>query len=133
MRQQIFRRGFSDAESDKLARREGWEVLLGVVPWSVGGLGFASGHDQQQQQQQGNMEKRRKEREEVRQGRRQVYEALKNKWRTEFREGGRAGDGAGREAWKEEWHRIDVRPLSIVPCPMSLFPFLFSLLWPKAK
>lgn len=108
VRQQIFRRGFSDAESDKLARREGWEVLLGVVPWSVGGLGFASGHDQQQQQQQGNMEKRRKEREEVRQGRRQVYEALKNKWRTEFREGGRTGDGAGREAWKEEWHRIDV-------------------------
>lgn len=122
MRQQIFRRGFSDAESDKLARREGWEVLLGVVPWSVGGLGFASGHEQQQQ---GNMEKRRKEREEVRQGRRQVYEALKNKWRTEFREGGRTGDGAGREAWKEEWHRIDVRPLSLF--------YLSSLLWPKAK
>lgn len=100
VRQQIFKRGFSDAEGDKLARREGWEVLLGVVPWSVG-LGFASGDVQQ------DMEKRRKEREEVRQGRRQVYEALKIKWRVEFCEG-------GRDAWKEEWHRIDVRPLSLV-------------------
>ncbi|KAE8542753.1 hypothetical protein D1P53_000815 [Cryptococcus gattii VGV] len=96
VRQQIFKRGFSDQEGDKLARREGWEVLLGVVPWSVG-LGFASGGDDVQQ----DMEKRRKEREEVRQGRRQVYEALKTKWRVEFGEG-------GREAWKEEWHRIDV-------------------------
>lgn len=94
VRQQIFKRGFSDAEGDKLARREGWEVLLGVVPWSVG-LGFASGDVQQ------DMEKRRKEREEVRQGRRQVYEALKIRWRVEFCEG-------GRDAWKEEWHRIDV-------------------------
>lgn len=100
VRQQIFKRGFSDAEGDKLARREGWEVLLGVVPWSVG-LGFASGNAQQ------NTEKRRKEREEVRQGRRQVYEALKNQWRVEFREG-------GREAWKEEWHRIDVCPFPFI-------------------
>lgn len=111
VRQQIFKRGFSDAEGDKLARREGWEVLLGVVPWSVG-LGFVSRDVQQ------DMEKRRKEREEVRQGRRQVYEALKNKWRGEFRNG-------GREAWKEEWHRIDVRPL--VPRPPSLSIFL----WPR--
>lgn len=111
VRQQIFKRGFSDAEGDKLARREGWEVLLGVVPWSVG-LGFVSGDVQQ------DMEKRRKEREEVRQGRRQVYEALKNKWRGEFRNG-------GREAWKEEWHRIDVRPL--VPRPPSPVSFHFLM------
>lgn len=92
VRQQIFRRGFSDVERDKLARREGWEVLLGVVPWSVGGFGPGE-----------QVEKRKREREEVRQGRRRVYKGLKSKWRAEF------ADGSEREAWKEEWHRIDVR------------------------
>ncbi|OXG12560.1 rab GTPase activator [Cryptococcus neoformans Ze90-1] len=91
VRQQIFRRGFSDVERDKLARREGWEVLLGVVPWSVGGFGPGE-----------QVEKRKKEREEVRQGRRRVYKGLKSQWRAEF------ADGSEREAWKEEWHRIDV-------------------------
>ncbi|UOH85127.1 hypothetical protein LQV05_001944 [Cryptococcus neoformans] len=91
VRQQIFRRGFSDVERDKLARREGWEVLLGVVPWSVGGFGPGE-----------QVEKRKREREEVRQGRRRVYKGLKSKWRAEF------ADGSEREAWKEEWHRIDV-------------------------
>ncbi|OXB34178.1 rab GTPase activator, partial [Cryptococcus neoformans] len=90
VRQQIFRRGFSDVERDKLARREGWEVLLGVVPWSVGGFGPGE-----------QVEKRKREREEVRQGRRRVYKGLKSKWRAEF------ADGSEREAWKEEWHRID--------------------------
>lgn len=94
VRQQIFRRGFSDMEGDKLARREGWEVLLGVVPWSVGGFGPG----------EQAVEKRKREREEMRQGRRRVYEGLKSKWRAEF------GDGSGNETWKEEWHRIDVRP-----------------------
>lgn len=92
MRQQIFRRGFSDVERDKLARREAWEVLLGVVPWSVGGFGPGE-----------QVEKRKREREEVRQGRRRVYKGLKSQWRAEF------ADGSEREAWKEEWHRIDVR------------------------
>lgn len=92
VRQQIFRRGFSDVERDKLARREGWEVLLGVVPWSVGGFGPGD-----------QAEKRKREREEVRQGRRRVYKGLKSQWRAEF------ADGSEREAWKEEWHRIDVR------------------------
>ncbi|AAW46850.2 Rab GTPase activator, putative [Cryptococcus deneoformans JEC21] len=92
VRQQIFRRGFSDMEGDKLARREGWEVLLGVVPWSVGGFGPG----------EQAVEKRKREREEMRQGRRRVYEGLKSKWRAEF------GDGSGNETWKEEWHRIDV-------------------------
>ncbi|OWZ64775.1 hypothetical protein AYX15_03581 [Cryptococcus neoformans] len=91
VRQQIFRRGFSDVERDKLARREGWEVLLGVVPWSVGGFGPGE-----------QVEKRKREREEVRQGRRRVYKGLKSQWRAEF------ADGSEREAWKEEWHRIDV-------------------------
>ncbi|OXC64970.1 hypothetical protein AYX13_05796, partial [Cryptococcus neoformans] len=90
VRQQIFRRGFSDVERDKLARREGWEVLLGVVPWSVGGFGPGE-----------QVEKRKREREEVRQGRRRVYKGLKSQWRAEF------ADGSEREAWKEEWHRID--------------------------
>ncbi|OXH22765.1 rab GTPase activator, partial [Cryptococcus neoformans] len=90
VRQQIFRRGFSDVERDKLARREAWEVLLGVVPWSVGGFGPGE-----------QVEKRKREREEVRQGRRRVYKGLKSQWRAEF------ADGSEREAWKEEWHRID--------------------------
>ncbi len=41
VRQQIFRRGFSDSveQEEKRARREGWELLLGILKWDEGGVG----------------------------------------------------------------------------------------------
>ncbi|OCF35927.1 rab GTPase activator [Kwoniella heveanensis BCC8398] len=94
VRREIFRRGFTDTPEpeDKQARREGWEVLLGVVPWSVGGVGGG----------ESGKEKRRTTREDARRAKRQVYAGIKAKWRNEAERNG------GRDDWKEEWHRIDV-------------------------
>ncbi|WVW80626.1 hypothetical protein I302_102612 [Kwoniella bestiolae CBS 10118] len=94
IRREIFKRGFSDSSEplEKAARREGWEVLLGIVPWSIGGVG---GGDV-------GKEKRRDQREQARQARRQVYKGLKGKWKKEAEVSG------GRDDWREEWHRIDV-------------------------
>ncbi|WVQ95362.1 hypothetical protein IAU59_002459 [Kwoniella sp. CBS 9459] len=94
VRREIFRRGFSDSTEpeDKQARREGWEVLLGIVPWAVGGVGGG----------ESGKEKRKSTREDARRAKRQVYAGIKAKWRNEAERSG------GRDDWKEEWHRIDV-------------------------
>ncbi|WVR08757.1 hypothetical protein IAU60_005815 [Kwoniella sp. DSM 27419] len=109
VRGEIFRRGFSDSSepAERRARREGWEVLLGIVPWAVGGVGGG----------EAGKEKRRNTRMEARKAKRQVYAGIKAKWRNEAERTG------GREDWKEEWHRIDVdcrrtdrnQPLFAVP------------------
>lgn len=94
IRREIFRRGFSssdDAEG-KRARREGWEVLLDIVKWDVGGLG--GGEE--------DRAARKAERQAVRERKRKEYDELKAKWRQEA-----SGQQAG-EGWREEWHRIDV-------------------------
>ncbi|WVF67871.1 hypothetical protein IAT40_002632 [Kwoniella sp. CBS 6097] len=94
VRREIFRRGFSDSTEpeDKQARREGWEVLLGIVPWSIGGVGGG----------ETGKEKRKNTREDARRAKRQVYAGIKAKWRNEAERNG------GRDDWREEWHRIDV-------------------------
>ena len=93
VRREIFRRGFSEASEpeEKITRREGWEVLLGVVPWSVGGVGGG---------EEGKA-RRKKARDEERARKREEYKVLRDKWLNEkgLQE---------REEWKEEWHRIDV-------------------------
>ncbi|OCF79010.1 rab GTPase activator [Kwoniella mangroviensis CBS 8886] len=94
IRREIFKRGFSDSPEplEKQARREGWEVLLGIVPWNIGGLGGG----------EVGKEKRKNQREQARAARRQVYSGLKGKWKKESEISG------GRDDWREEWHRIDV-------------------------
>ncbi|WVN86059.1 uncharacterized protein L203_101217 [Cryptococcus depauperatus CBS 7841] len=122
VRCEIFRRGFSDDPIDVQARREGWEVLLGSIPWKVGGL--RGGEEW--------LAARRKERAEVREGHRQVYEQLKHKWRADIEWGAsshkeESGTGRNFEGWQEEWHRIDVdcrrtdrtHPMFAVPSPSS--------------
>lgn len=93
VRREIFRRGFSDSREDeeKRTRREGWEVLLGIVPWCVGGVGGG---------ETGRIE-RQHAREQLRKEKRSEYERLKAAWRDDqqLKEA---------ESWKEEWHRIDV-------------------------
>ena len=93
VRREIFRRGFSNSTEDaeKRTRREGWEVLLGIIPWSNGGLG--GGEDGRQ--------KRQAVRAELRQSKRAEYERLKGAWRDDE-------ELKQAESWKEEWHRIDV-------------------------
>ncbi|ODN77782.1 hypothetical protein, variant [Cryptococcus amylolentus CBS 6039] len=111
VRQQIFRRGFSTLPVDGQALREGWEVLLSIVPWHIGGADTSSD----------GLGKRRQERNEVRDGKRQVYEGLKRKWKAD------ADEGKGDEGWKEEWHRIDVdcrrtdrnQPIYAVPSDLA--------------
>ncbi|WWC72751.1 uncharacterized protein I206_106715 [Kwoniella pini CBS 10737] len=98
VRREIFKRGFSDSsEPEEIkARKEGWEVLLGIIPWQIGGLGGG----------ESGKEKRNKQREEARRAKRQVYAGLKGKWR---KEAAREDEvNGGREDWREEWHRIDV-------------------------
>ncbi|WRT70882.1 uncharacterized protein IL334_007881 [Kwoniella shivajii] len=94
VRREIFKRGFTDSteSEEKKARREGWEVLLGIIPWSIGGLGGG----------ELGKEKRKNQREEARKAKRQVYQGLKSKWKVEVNLSG------GRDDWREEWHRIDV-------------------------
>ncbi|KLT38803.1 RabGAP/TBC [Cutaneotrichosporon oleaginosum] len=92
VRQEIFRRGFSDMPNDQGARRRGWEVLLGVVPWSVE-LG-PSGLDR--------LSQRAERRDEVLRGRREEYERLHQGWREKTK------SNETPDNWKEEWHRIDV-------------------------
>lgn len=93
VRREIFRRGFGDSSerAEQRTRREGWEVLLGVVPWSVGELGGG----------EAGKEKRRVAREEMRKAKREEYAKLKNNWRSDK-------SMLETESWKEEWHRIDV-------------------------
>jgi hypothetical protein len=100
VRREIFRRGFSDSPEEKLARREGWEVLLGIVPWDVGGVGGT----------QVAIDKRRAAREAAREAKRKEYESLRDAWRGQWAEAenGESEGSARREAWREEWHRIDV-------------------------
>ncbi|WWD20868.1 hypothetical protein CI109_105345 [Kwoniella shandongensis] len=94
VRREIFKRGFSDSteSEDKRARREGWEVLLGLVPWSVGGVGGGESGKQ----------KRKVAREEAREAKRKVYAGIRAEWQSE------ANKDGGRDDWREEWHRIDV-------------------------
>ncbi|WVQ72719.1 hypothetical protein IAR50_002279 [Cryptococcus sp. DSM 104548] len=111
VRQQIFRRGFSTLPADGQALREGWEVILSIVPWHLGG----------QDTSPDGLRKRRQERSEVREGKRQVYEGLKRKWK------GDADEGRGEVGWSEEWHRIDVdcrrtdrnQPIYAVPSDLA--------------
>ena len=125
VRGEIFKRGFSSSEEpeEKRARREGWEMLLGAVPWSVGGLGGG---------ESGKL-RRVQERNEKREDKREEYHKFKKAWMDKVAvanlrrrsqpqlepldatsqgaagSGSNAGgSGAGTEGWKEEWHRIDV-------------------------
>ncbi|KAK4685912.1 hypothetical protein P7C73_g4226, partial [Tremellales sp. Uapishka_1] len=115
VRGEIFRRGFSDTDSAKQARKEGWEVLLGIIPWDLGGVG---GGDS-------GKETRRKERQEAREAKRAEYGRLKEKWRLEWMEA-----VEGREGWRDEWHRIDQLPFldttlavyEYLPIPHPSFP-----------
>jgi hypothetical protein len=102
VRREIFRRGFSDSqeEGEKRARREGWEALLGIVKWDVGGLGGGESGKQ----------KRKAVKEELRFGKREEYEKLKRKWKGD-------GEVVRSEEWKEEWHRIDVSGSSVIVVP----------------
>lgn len=96
VRREIFKRGFSNSTEpeDTRARREGWEMLLGVVPWSVGGL---------QGDQDGRLT-RAHAREEMRREKREQYQTMKKAWKDQLNQ------GLHQEDWKEEWHRIDVSP-----------------------
>lgn len=89
VRGEIFRRGFSDEPSQSQARRQGWEVLLGVVPWNVG-------------DSSGDSEKRGATREKVLREKRSEYYKLLTGWQDRARKGDTPSD------WREEWHRIDV-------------------------
>lgn len=62
IRREIFRRGFSDSADQAQARREGWELLLGIVPWGETRKG------------------------ELRLAKRQQYLKLKDAWRTQLNE-----------------------------------------------
>jgi hypothetical protein len=96
VRQEIFRRGFSDLPNDQGARRRGWEVLLGVVPWSV--EEGPSGLDR--------LSQRAERRDKVLRGRREEYERLHQGWREKTK------NGEAEDSWKEEWHRIDVSSMN---------------------
>ncbi|EIW66260.1 hypothetical protein TREMEDRAFT_70187 [Tremella mesenterica DSM 1558] len=93
VRREIFRRGLPSASEvgNEHVRREGWEVLLGVVPWSVGGLGGG----------EAGQPKRRQERHELLEKKRTEYAVLKKRWQEE-------ADARRTDSWKDEWHRIDV-------------------------
>ncbi|RXK41066.1 hypothetical protein M231_01697 [Tremella mesenterica] len=93
VRREIFRRGLPSASEvgNEHVRREGWEVLLGVVPWSVGGLGGG----------EAGQPKRRQERHELLEKKRNEYRLLKKRWQEE-------ADARRTDSWKDEWHRIDV-------------------------
>ena len=95
VRREIFKRGFSDSTEpeERRTRREGWEVLLGVVPWSAGGIrGDQEGRALRAQGRQTLREEKRSE-----------YHKMKKAWKEELNQ------GHHQEDWREEWHRIDVR------------------------
>lgn len=92
VRGEIFRRGFSDGSSEQGARRQGWEVLLGVVPWSV--EEGPSGLDR--------LSQRAERRERIAREKREEYERLHAGWREKTKTGDAPDD------CEEEWHRIDV-------------------------
>ena len=93
VRREIFERGFVDSrEPDEMrARREGWEVLLGIVPWSVRSHGPLEADEA----------KRKQAIETKRAQNRNEYDRLKASWQKEK-------ELQDTEEWKEEWHRIDV-------------------------
>ena len=93
VRREIFRRGFSNSsEPDaRQTRREGWEVLLRIIPWSCGGVGGG----------ETGKEKRSQARQAIRDAKRAEYDMLKSKWQDH-------SEVRNTESWKEEWHRIDV-------------------------
>ena len=93
VRREIFKFGFSNSSEpeEQSTRREGWEVLLGSIPWRVGGVGAGAT----------GKEKRRSIRNEVRETLREEYAWLQSKWRVD------AESSASKEEIKEEWHRID--------------------------
>ena len=93
LRREIFERGFIDSrEPDEMrARREGWEVLLGIVPWSVGGQGPL----------EADKLKRKEAIDAKRAANREEYARLKASWQEEKEQ-------QDTEESKEEWHRIDV-------------------------
>ena len=95
VRREIFKRGFTDSEDEKQkrARREGWEMLLGIVLWSFGGPG----------DDEGAQTHRRRLKEAKRSANREKYEKLLSTWQKETQE-------QETDEWKEEWHRIDVGP-----------------------
>ena len=99
VRREIFKRGFSDSvePEEKAVRREGWQVLLGIVPWGLGGVGAG----------QAGKERRRRARGEARTAKMEEYATLKKKWQSE------AEISEKMEVFKEEWHRIDVSLSSI--------------------
>ncbi|WOO81958.1 GTPase-activating protein GYP7 [Vanrija pseudolonga] len=94
VRREIFRRGFTDSPEpeQQATRREGWEVLLGVVPWDVGGITTGPGA----------RDHREAARETLLQDKRIEYVTLLSGWRE------KTNSGEAPEAWREEWHRIDV-------------------------
>jgi hypothetical protein len=93
VRREIFRRGFGDSTelAERQCRREGWEVLLDIVPWGLGGLGGGESGKAQ----------RKAAREQARIAKREEYSRLKGAWRDD-------AELKTSESWKEEWHRIDV-------------------------
>lgn len=103
IRREIFRRGFSDSEasSERAARREGWEVLLGLIPWSAGGLGVPGSGltDVSESDKEAAYAQRRSTRQKLREEKRAEYGRLKAQWRQAPEK---------KQEWKEEWHRIDV-------------------------
>lgn len=100
VRREIFRRGFNDSPEldQKQTRREGWEILLGVVPWDEGGLGGGSS----------GKTTRLAARAAMRQSKRAEYQRMKQSWKTQL------NAGQHQEEWKEEWHRIDVSDLYVM-------------------
>lgn len=127
VRQEIFRRGFSSSvePEEKRARREGWEVLLGIVPWKTGGLGGGeAGKLRRVQERRAALEAKRSEYEKLKKGwmdkvavanlRRRSQPQLASVVNGNDRGGvnqgpqGSSSSAALTEGWKEEWHRIDV-------------------------
>ena len=100
VRREIFKRGFSDSiePEEKATRCEGWQVLLGIVAWGLGGVGGG----------EAGKERRRKARDEARARKKEEYAKLKEGWRSE------AEISENMEMFKEEWHRIDVSLSSTV-------------------
>lgn len=89
LRGEIIRRGFSDEPGEEDARKQGWEVLLGVVPWSV-----ESGPDR--------LAQREERRERILTSLREDYAREYAGWRAKTQ------TPDTPDSWKEEWHRIDV-------------------------
>ena len=106
VRREIFQRGFSDSvePDEKATRLEGWQVLLGTIPWSTGGVGGG----------EAGRQRRRTARNQARRAKAEEYARLKSKWQ------GEAVASGSNEEWKEEWHRIDVSVRSQTSSSSSL-------------